>query len=75
MVYYTRVPNLARIAVYTFVRHTIGIEAAAHSYAQTNHDKVLHAMSRTVNLLTQSSHVTVVANSYGQTQPVAQHCL
>ena len=75
MIHHAGVANLAGISANTFVRHAIGIEAAAQSYSHADDDEVLHAMSRTVYLLAQCSHMRVIAYRNGNAQSVAQHGL
>ena len=61
MTYFTCCPSFPKVG------STIGEEAAAHAAVSQRHDdEVLHAMGRTIDVLTDGCHVGIVAQGYSQ---------
>ena len=52
---------------------TIGEYATAYAMSQCYHDEVVHAMGGSIDMLAQSRHIGIVAQSHSNAQAVAQH--
>ena len=71
--HHTGMAELTGKAISAQMGNAIGEDATAKTMTQRDHEEVLHAVGTAKGVLTQSSHIGIVAQRHSHSQTVAQH--